>query len=167
MGRPIKKKYLGKGTGSIQVSSWRRSTGEESTDPAYIVRQRSTNRFTVSAYDDSWSEDLFLVVKNANELAPGEFRVDAIVDENVTQVKKFFNRTIINDDIKKIQWNEETSSDYATDQITPASSDIAIIDFFDKDENPENGGLTSADDVILFGGVEVLYGNQSIIFGGN
>ena len=100
MGRPINKNKIGQGSGRIQVSSYRLSGGTETQadGTAYIVRQRSTNKFLVAgvAGDSSaTTEVLTLVNKSQGSLGEGEFIVNAKDNTgSLEQVTKFFNRTV-------------------------------------------------------------------------
>jgi len=96
MGRPINKRKIGQGAGKILASAYRFASGSEAnggTTPAWIVSQRSTNKFIVS--DGTKTETLELVNKTAGALGNGEFIINAILDDSsVVQVTKLRNRTI-------------------------------------------------------------------------
>ena len=107
MGRPLKSTNFGSGSGKIQVSNYR-LTGEDEAGAeeglgAFIVSQRSTRKFKVSATKPSDSstvtEVLTLVNKAAGALGEGEFRISAINpltgDSSVDNVTKLTNRTVI------------------------------------------------------------------------
>jgi len=96
MGRPINKSKIGQGAGKISVTRYRFAGASEvasSTTQAWIVNQRSGNKFTVS--DGSTTEVLTLVNKANGALAEGEMKIDAILDDSTTvQVTKLKNRTV-------------------------------------------------------------------------
>ena len=105
MGRPINKKYLGSGSGKIQVTSYRLVGGTETTTTqdslAYIVKQRSTRKFNVrvDAVADSSAADvvLTLVDKAAGALGEGEFRISVVnpLDSSTDNASKLTNRTVV------------------------------------------------------------------------
>ena len=105
MGRPINKKYLGSGSGKIQVTSYRLIGGTETTTTqdslAYIVSQRSTRKFKVrvDAVADSSAADvvLTLVDKAAGALGEGEFRISVVnpLDSSTDNASKLTNRTVV------------------------------------------------------------------------
>ena len=105
MGRPINKKYLGSGSGKIQVTSYRLTGGTETTTTqdsvAYIVSQRSTRKFKVrvDAVADSSAADvvLTLVDKAAGALGEGEFRISVVnpLDSSTDNASKLTNRTVV------------------------------------------------------------------------
>ena len=107
MGRPIKKSKIGSGAGKIQVTGYRLTgeveAGTEEGLGAYIVSQRSTRKFKVSATKPSDSstvtEVLKLVDSAAGALNEGEFRITAINpltgDSSVDNVSKLTNRTVV------------------------------------------------------------------------
>jgi len=103
MGRPIKKSKIGSGSGKIQVTSYRLASGVESSGDgaAYIVSQRSTRKFKISAVDESDSstttEVCTLVDKAAGALAASEFRVSVInpLDSSTDNASKLTNRTVV------------------------------------------------------------------------
>jgi len=96
MGRPINKRKIGQGDGKILCSAYYFTGASEvngGTTPAWIVSQRSTNKFNVT--DGTTTEVLQLVNKTAGGLAAGEFIINAILDDSsVVQVTKLRNRTI-------------------------------------------------------------------------
>ena len=104
MGRPINKKYLGSGSGKIQVTSYRLTGGTETTTTqdsvAYIVSQRSTRKFKVRVdASDSSAADvvLTLVDKAAGALGEGEFRISVVnpLDSSTDNASKLTNRTVV------------------------------------------------------------------------
>jgi len=96
MGRPINKRKIGQGTGKILCSAYYFATASEvngATTPAWIVSQRSTNKFIVT--DGTTTQTLKLVNKSAGGLGSGEFIINAVLDDSsVVQVTKLRNRTI-------------------------------------------------------------------------
>lgn len=96
MGRPINKRLIGQGAGKILCSAYRFSTGAEAngaTTPAWIVSQRSTNKFIIS--DGTTTETATLVNVTAGSLQPSTFIVNALKDDStVVQVTKLRNRTV-------------------------------------------------------------------------
>jgi len=96
MGRPINKRKIGQGDGKILCSAYYFTGASEvngATTPAWIVSQRSTNKFNVT--DGTTTEVLQLVNKTAGGLAEGEFIINAILDDSsVVQVTKLRNKTI-------------------------------------------------------------------------
>lgn len=94
MGRPINKNKIGQGSGRIAVTRYRfegESQVTYATTPAWIVSQRSTNKFIVS--DGTTTETLVLV--NKTTLDEGEMSIDATLDDStVVQVTKLYNRKV-------------------------------------------------------------------------
>ena len=105
MGRPIKKSLIGSGAGKIQVTGYRLTgeveAGTEEGLGAYIVSQRSTRKFKVSATKPSDSstvtEVLKLVDKAAGALGEGEFRISVVnpLDSSTDNASKLTNRTVV------------------------------------------------------------------------
>ena len=105
MGRPIKKSKIGSGAGKIQVTGYRLTgeveAGTEEGLGAYIVSQRSTRKFKVSATKPSDSstvtEVLKLVDKAAGALGEGEFRISVVnpLDSSTDNASKLTNRTVV------------------------------------------------------------------------
>ena len=92
MGRPINKRKIGQGAGRIEVSTVKFAAGGEVTN-AWIVSQRSTNKFVVS--DGTKTETCTLVNKNTGALAASEFNINARLDDStVVQVTKLYNRKV-------------------------------------------------------------------------
>ena len=94
MGRPINKKHIGDGAGKIEVTAVRFAAGAEvaSTVEAFIVSQRSTNKFKVTA--GGTTEVVTLVNKNPGSLAASECCINVVDSDGVTaQVTKLRNRT--------------------------------------------------------------------------
>tara|TARA_E500000318_G_scaffold95248_1_gene94922 strand:+ start:309 stop:788 length:480 start_codon:yes stop_codon:yes gene_type:complete len=106
MGRPINPSKIGSGSGKIQVTNYRLSgeleAGAEEGLGAFIVSQRSTRKFKISATKPSDSstvtEVCTLVNKAAGALAESEFRISAINplsgDSSTDNVSKLCNRTV-------------------------------------------------------------------------
>ena len=93
MGRPINKRKIGQGSGKIQATRHFFTGASESATTAWIVNQRSTNRFTIT--DGVTTEVLTLVNQSAGDLSEGQFAIDAVLDDStVVQVTKLHNRTI-------------------------------------------------------------------------
>lgn len=96
MGRPINKRLIGQGDGKILCSAYYFAGASEvngGATPAWIVSQRSTNKFIVS--DGSTTETLELVNETAGSLAEGTFIINAMLDDSsVVQVTKLRNRTV-------------------------------------------------------------------------
>jgi len=105
MGRPIKKSKIGSGAGKIQVTGYRLTgeveAGTEEGLGAYIVSQRSTRKFKVSATKPSDSstvtEVLKLVDSAAGALNEGEFRISVVnpLDSSTDNASKLTNRTVV------------------------------------------------------------------------
>ena len=105
MGRPIKASKIGSGSGKIQVTNYRLSgeaeAGSEEGLGAYIVSQRSTRKFKISATQPSDSttvtEVCTLVDKAAGALGEGEFRISVInpLDSSTDNASKLTNRTVV------------------------------------------------------------------------
>lgn len=107
MGRPINKRKIGQGSGKIQATRHFFTGASEATTTAWIVNQRSTNKFTVT--DGSTTEVLTLVNQSAGDLSAGEFAIDAVLDDStVVQVTKLYNRTI---QYEKVGPDGETTDD--------------------------------------------------------
>jgi hypothetical protein len=96
MGRPINKRKIGQGDGKILCSAYYFTSASEvngATTPAWIVSQRSTNKFNVT--DGTTTEVLTLVNETAGSLAEGTFIINAMLDDSSTvQVTKLRNRTV-------------------------------------------------------------------------
>ena len=110
MGRPINPRKIGQGTGRIAATRYRfDGVGAQvlfTTTPAWIVNQRSSNKFTVT--DGSTTEVLTLV--NKTSVLEGEFAIDAVLDDStVVQVTRLYNRKIQYEggtaDVNKIKYN--------------------------------------------------------------
>jgi len=119
MGRPINKRFIGQGTGKIEVSRYF-FTGESevasTTTPAYIVSQRSSRRYKVS--DGTTTETLTLVNQGDGDLSSGEFAIDAVLDNSTTvQVTKLHNRTISYEQANIDILEEDTDDSIASAQI--------------------------------------------------
>lgn len=105
MGRPINPSKIGSGSGKIQVTNYRLTgeveAGAEEGQGAFIVSQRSTRKFKVSATKPSDSstvqEVLTLVNKAAGALAEGEFRISVQnpLDSSTDNATKLTNRTVV------------------------------------------------------------------------
>jgi len=96
MGRPINKRKIGQGNGKLEPSRYFFTGASEvasSTTPAWIVSQRSSNKYKIT--DGTTTEVLTLVNQSSGDLAAGEFAIDAVLDDStVVQVTKLYNRTI-------------------------------------------------------------------------
>ena len=93
MGRPINPRKIGQGAGKIQATRHFFTGASEATTTAWIVSQRSTNKFLVT--DGSTSEVLTLVNEASGNLSAGEFAIDAVLDDStVVQVTKLYNRKV-------------------------------------------------------------------------
>jgi len=111
MGRPLNKRHFGQGAGKILVTRYFFTGGSEvagATTPAWIVNQRSANKFTVT--DGTTSEVLTLVNKANASLVAGDFTVHATLDDSSTvQVTRFYNRKIQYEggtaDVAKVSWS--------------------------------------------------------------
>ena len=101
MGRPIKKDFIGSGTGRIKVTRYRFAAGAEFTTPTgFIVAQKGTTKFRVS---DGVTTETLVLVDKAGSLLNGEFAINAVLDNStVVQVTKLKNRTITYDDSAQI-----------------------------------------------------------------
>ena len=96
MGRPINKRFLGDGPGRIAVTNYRLQAGAEEIagDDVFIVSQRSTNKFLISR-EETFSEVLTLVNKNAGALDAGEFRIETVTSDGVVRnIIRLYNRTV-------------------------------------------------------------------------
>jgi len=107
MGRPLNKKYFGNDAGSIKVTRHFFTGGSEATTDAWIVNQRSSNKFTVT--NGSTTEVLTLVNKANAALVAGEMRIDAVLDDSTTvQVTRLYGRKIQYEggttDVGKVRW---------------------------------------------------------------
>lgn len=128
MGRPLNKRNFGNQAGTIKPSSWRRATGNEDNSSAYIVKQYGTKEFLVAAIDNSWQELMILVDKESGTLLPGEFRIESMAsDNNVLEVKKFYDNVIINSSGTKHKWNQEESLDYALHGSIPTNFIVDVL----------------------------------------
>ncbi len=91
MGRPVNSRHFGEGNGKLQVTRhFFTDKGSEASNKAWIVSQRSGNKFRVS--DGTYTEILLLVNKAAGTLVAGEMSIDGVLDDStVVQVTKIFN----------------------------------------------------------------------------
>lgn len=90
MGRPVNSKYFGEGNGRLQVTRHFFTGKAEASNKAWIVSQRSVNKFRVS--DGTDTEILRLVNKAAGTLVVGEMSIDGVLDDStVVQVTKIWN----------------------------------------------------------------------------
>ncbi len=90
MGRPVNKRNFGEGNGKIQVTRYFFTSASESNTKAWIVSQRSTNKFKVS--DGTTTEILTLVNKAAGTLVAGDMVIDGVLDDStVVQITKIWN----------------------------------------------------------------------------
>lgn len=113
----MNKKYFGQGTNKILVSRYRFAGESEvagATTPAWIVSQRSTNKFIVT--DGTTTETLTLVNKADGALAEGDMTIHARLDDSSTvQVTKLRNRTIQYEggtaNVANIQWEMTGDND--------------------------------------------------------
>ena len=99
MGRPLNKRYFGNEEGSIAVTAYKVGSADPVVgSDAYIVRQRSTNRFVIETGSDTAPnlQTLKLVDKATRDLEAGEFRVEAVDDEgNIRNVRKFYSHKVV------------------------------------------------------------------------
>ena len=108
MGRPINKRNFGNGDGGIKISRHYFTGGSLATSDAWIVNQRSSNKFTVT--DGSTTEVLTLVNKATNgDIVEGEMEIDAILDDSSTvHVTRLYGRKIQyeggTEDVAKVRW---------------------------------------------------------------
>ena len=130
MGRPINKNKIGQGAGKIQATRHFFTGASEATTTAWIVNQRSTNKFTVT--DGTTTEVLTLVNQSSGDLSAGEFAIDAVLDDStVVQVTKLHNRTI--------QY-EKVSPDGT--ETTDDSVDVGKVKFVIGNSGQEDDGAT-------------------------
>ncbi|SVC53593.1 uncharacterized protein METZ01_LOCUS306447 [marine metagenome] len=93
MGRPVNSKYFGEGNGKLQVTRHFFTGKAEASATAWIISQRSVNKFKVS--DGTDTEILLLVNKAAGSLVAGEMSIDARLDDStVVQVTKIWNNKV-------------------------------------------------------------------------
>ena len=119
MGRPINKRFIGQGTGKIEVSRYFFTGASEvasTATPAWIVSQKSSRRYKVS--DGTTTETLTLVNQSANDLSAGEFAIDAVLDDSTTvQITKLHNRTVSYEQANIDLLAEDTDDSVASAQI--------------------------------------------------
>lgn len=100
MGRPINKRNIGSGAGKIEVTAYYFTGASEvlsSATPAWIVSQRSNNKFKVT--DGSTTEVLTLSNLSTGALTEGTFTINAKDNTGtLTQVTKLRNRTVQTED---------------------------------------------------------------------
>tara|TARA_B110000495_G_scaffold7096_1_gene5212 strand:+ start:624 stop:1004 length:381 start_codon:yes stop_codon:yes gene_type:complete len=90
MGRPVNKRYFGEGNGKIQVTRYFFTGASEATTKAWILSQRSTNKFRVT--DGTTTEILTLVNKASSTLVAGDMVIDGVLDDStVVQITKIWN----------------------------------------------------------------------------
>lgn len=97
MGRPIKKRFFGKGPDALNpVMYFRKDAAEAEYFSAYIKKQKGTRRYVISSSDDSWSEVMTLVSKPFENLEPGEFAISFHIEDSFDNVfpNKIQGRTI-------------------------------------------------------------------------
>ena len=93
MGRPVNSKYFGEGNGKLQVTRHFFTGKAEASNKAWIVAQRSVNKFRVS--DGTDTEILRLVNKAAGTLVAGEMSIDGVLDDStVVQITKIWNNNV-------------------------------------------------------------------------
>lgn len=114
MGRPVNKRYFGSGSGDqIKV---RAKIGSNSEGDGFIVKQRGTNRFTVTVGSDTGV--CTLVNKNTGSLSADEMIVNVATDAGVwRQATKLYNRVAIVEGNEKIAWNFATSNSDGAVQV--------------------------------------------------
>jgi hypothetical protein len=114
MGRPVNKRYFGSGSGDqIKV---RAKIGSNSEGDGFIVRQRGTNRFTVTVGSNTGV--CTLVNKNTGSLSADEMIVNVATDAGVwRQATKLYNRVAIVEGNEKIAWNFATSNSDGAVQV--------------------------------------------------
>ena len=124
MGRPINKKHIGDGAGKIQVTAVRFASGAEvaSTVEAFIVSQRSTNKFRVTA--GGTTEVVTLVNKNPGSLAASEMCINVVDSDGVSkQITKLRNRTFQVEGTSNAKWSR--SSTGTSEAVEKAISGIS------------------------------------------
>ena len=90
MGRPVNSKFFGEGNGKLQVTRHFFTGKSEASNKAWIVSQRSVNKFRVT--DGTDTEILRLVNKAAGTLVAGELSIDGVLDDStVVQITKIWN----------------------------------------------------------------------------
>ena len=94
MGRPINPSKIGQGAGKIRCTAYRFAGESEATSPAaYITKQVSTSKFTVT--DGTTTETLVLSDLAQGALTVGTFIVEGVLDDSTrVQVTKLRNRTV-------------------------------------------------------------------------
>jgi hypothetical protein len=112
MGRPVNKRYFGKGAGT-QIQATFRVGGTEYN--GYILSQRSTRKFNVT--NDTVTAVCALVDKAPGELADNEMVIVVKLDDGtVGRATKIFNRTAIVNG-QRVAWNFATSTSDDAGQI--------------------------------------------------
>ena len=90
MGRPVNSKFFGEGNGKLHVTRHFFTGKSEASNKAWIVSQRSVNKFRVT--DGTDTEILRLVNKAAGTLVAGEMSIDGVLDDStVVQITKIWN----------------------------------------------------------------------------
>ena len=90
MGRPVNSKFFGEGNGKLQVTRHFFTGKSEASNKAWIVSQRSVNKFRVT--DGTDTEILRLVNKAAGTLVAGEMSIDGVLDDStVVQITIIWN----------------------------------------------------------------------------
>ena len=105
MGKPINKRNFGNAEDKIQVSRYRRATGNttDGDDSTHIVAQKGTRKFVVGggSGNSAWTEILWLVSDKATTetLNPGTFMIVADNSDGAdTRVDKLFNNSVVLND---------------------------------------------------------------------
>lgn len=118
--RPVDKRFIGTGTGNIQVSSARFADGGTVTASLHIVEQKNPTLFKVT--NGTKTEFLNLVDKSTG-LDNGEFRVEVTLPDDIGSthyVKKFYRNVLVADNGKRYDWE---ISDTAATATSPARVD--------------------------------------------
>jgi hypothetical protein len=123
MGRPVNKRYFGSGSGDqIKV---RAKIGSASEGDGFIVKQRGSNRFTVTVGSDTGI--CTLVNKSTGNLAANEMIVNVATDAGLwRQATKLYNRVAIVEGNEKIAWNFSPSTTDGAVQIADVEGTNAL-----------------------------------------
>lgn len=106
MGRPIKKQYMGSGSGNqIKV---RAKIGTAAEGDGFLVAQKGANRFRVNVGGTIGVCNL--VAKAAGTLLDNEMSITVLNDDNqLVQVKKLRNRTVVDANNQTYSWSFNAS----------------------------------------------------------
>lgn len=114
MGRPIKKRFLGQGDGTLSLGSYRRTGQAATSGGAYVKFQKGSRRYVISADNDAWQETMLLVDKSEGTLGEGEFNLAAINNQGGSALPiKVYNHVVIfnSNGLAKATWTVGASTD--------------------------------------------------------